>query len=152
MRLKPIRHRVLVKLDPEDRTVGESHLFVAPDMDSILWCRKCGRQMEAIKESACVPEAEYGLDPRRDAYVYKGEDNGHHMESFEVPVVVERARRATVITSGSAEFDVGERVLIDFASGRSPDDEDPASPYRLVPADTILARLEEETAEGDHRG
>lgn len=144
MKLKPIRRRVLIKLDPEDRTVGASKLFVAPDVDSILWCRKCGRQMEAIKESVCVPEAEYALDLRKDAYVYKGEDTGHQIEAFEVPVVVERARRATVIASGSPEFDAGERILVDFASGRSPDDEDPNSPYRLVPADTILARLEED--------
>ncbi len=143
MRLKPIRRRVLLKLDPEDRTVGASRIFVAPDVDTILWCKKCGRQMEAIKESACVPEAEYGLDVRRDAYVYKGEDTGHHIEAFEVPIVVERARKATVISSGSPEFDPGDRVLIDFASGQVPDD-DADSPYRLVPAEAILARWEEE--------
>jgi len=148
MRLRPLRHRLLVKMDPEDRSVGAAGLLVAPDLDTILWCRKCGRQMEAIKESRCVPEETYELDPRRDNYRYTGIDTGHQMESISVPVIVEKARRATVIASGSPEFDPGERVLIDFASGKTPDGEDPDSPYRLVPDDTVLARIEEEAGDG----
>lgn len=141
MHLRPLRKQILVKLDPEDRTVGASHLLVAPDVDTMVWCKKCGRQMEAIRESACVPEAEFGLDARKDAYVYKGESNGHHMESMEIPIVVQRARTATVIATGVAGFEEGEKVLIDFASGRSPDDE-PDSPYRMVFADAVLAKVE----------
>src|SRR5882672_9327633 len=109
MRLRPIRRQVLLKLDPEDRTVGSSHILLAPDVDTLLWCRKCGRQMEAIKESVCNPEADIRLDERTDRYVYKGEDTGHHIEALEVPIVVEKARRATVLATGSPEFDVGDR-------------------------------------------
>lgn len=143
MRLRPIHRQVLLKLDPEDRTVGTSGLLVAPDVDSIVWCKKCGRHMEAIRESVCNPEADVELDKRTDRYVYKGEDTGHHMESITVPIVVEKARRATVIASGTPDFDPGERVVIDFASGR-PAEDDIDSPYRLVAESAILARIEED--------
>jgi hypothetical protein len=143
MTLKPIRNQVLLKLDPENRMVGKLGLLHAPDADSIAFCRKCGRMMEAITQSGCEPEEIHELDPLRDRYVYKGLDTGHQMDSVEIPVVVEKARRATVIASGSPDFDTGERVLVDFASGSPPDD-DVDSPYRLVKADAVLARIEEE--------
>lgn len=142
MRLRPIRRQLLIKLDPEDRTVGASRMLIAPDEDTILWCKRCGRTMEAIKESVCNPEADIQLDERTDRYVYKGESTGHHIEALTVPVVVEKARRATVLASGDRDFDVGDRILLDFASGRSAED-DVDSLYRLVPADVILAKIDE---------
>lgn len=143
MSLKPLRRQVLLKVDPENRMVGTLKILAAPDVDTMLWCKKCGRMMEAIKESVCNPEADIRLDERTDRYVYKGEDTGHHIEAVEIPVVIEKARRATVIASGSPEFDIGERVLIDFASGRPPDDE-LDSPYRMISDNAILARIEED--------
>lgn len=140
MNLIPIRNKVLLELEPEDRRYH--NLLWLPDEDSIRYCRKCHQLMEALSNN---PRCRVGTDDfafdkyHTDRLNYVGTDFTHDITSITAPVVASLAARAAVVLAIGPwvhAVAINDHVLVDqFAGGTR-------ELIRIVREDTILAHLE----------
>lgn len=131
----PLGTKVLLRLLPERRKAGR---FFLPDRDSIKFCSRCDKMMEALADSRCTGEPEFALN-RRDSYDYRGMDYSHDIQYVTSDIVAEQARRAEVLAVGRKVKSVapGQRVVVRFDSGEGDEH------LRLVEEAVILAEVEE---------
>jgi co-chaperonin GroES (HSP10) len=139
MTITPLRDKVLLRLDPESRQSGLLHL---PDEDYIAYCRQCTKFSTALTNEPCNPRNRWEWSPERQEFIVASVETTHEIEHVEAPVVNEKARKATVLAANTRALEPGQRVLVDFMSGQSPDG-DPMSLYRIVHEKAVLARVEE---------
>lgn len=126
----PIHNNVLIELDPEVRMIGSLHV---PDKNSLKYCKKCDKMMEAI-DGPCIPVEHYEWDRYHDRPDFKGYDYSHDISYATAPVVLSSSRIGTVLKTGVECCCVspGDRVMISSTTGGSLDD------VRLVPETAIL--------------
>ena len=142
--MRPRGNLVLLEVDAEDRHVGSLKLLTAPDLNCLRYCRRCGVMMEALAAApGCAVEEEWQRNPVNDRMHLTDIQRRHDIVYEPFPIVVEKTRCATVLAIGQSvtdpEISIGARVLIDQEAGTHVF----GLPYRLVPAEAILATVSE---------
>lgn len=143
MGFTPLRTKVLLEVDAEDRRIGAMKLLLPPDQDYIKHCRRCGALMQSIAiTKPCTIHEEWQIDTYRDQPKLVDIHASHEVIVEKQDVIIENCRLGTVLAIGPSvrEVAVGDRVAIYCQAGLTV----PGSPYRLVPEEAILGWVEME--------
>lgn len=135
MSYQPLRNKVLIKLDPEARMWHGLHL---PDQNSLKYCKRCDKAMEALDGTRCEPREQFDWDSYHDRPDYAATTYEHDIAYATAPVILSPSRVGTVIAAGPAcrEVGVGSKVVISSTAGGCDGN------TRLVPETVIFGLVE----------